>query len=98
VLVSRTHRDGDIGLITSSTSPKLTGSLDLRLIEGIQSIADQLLYLPDGVNFTKITVPWLSHDNGPGVESRGALGPLNLSTSPTTSLVRSLRLLCPINS
>ena len=59
-LVSRTSRRSDIRWNASSTSPKLTGSLELRLIEGIQSITDRLLYLPNGFNFTRIAVPWLS--------------------------------------
>ena len=44
---------------TPSTSPKLTGSLELRsVVEGIQSITRGLLDFPNGLHFTKITVAW----------------------------------------
>ena len=63
-LVSRARRNSDIGWdASSSISPRLTGSLELRLIEGIQSVTDRLLYLPNGFNFTKIAVPWLSQED-----------------------------------
>ena len=39
-----------------STSPKLTGSLDLRMIRGIGCTIRRLLDLPGGLHFTKITV------------------------------------------
>ena len=39
-----------------STSPKFTGSLDLRMIRGIGSAIRRLLDLPGGLHFTKITV------------------------------------------
>ena len=39
-----------------STSPKLAGSLDLRMIRGIGSAIHRLLDLPGGLHFTKITV------------------------------------------
>ena len=59
-LVSRSRRHSDVRWNAPLTSPKLTGSLELRLIEGIQSITNRLFCLPNGFNFTKITVPWLS--------------------------------------
>ena len=39
-----------------STSPKLTGSLDLRMMRGIGCTIRRLLDLPGGLHFTKITV------------------------------------------
>ena len=39
-----------------STSPKLTGSLDLRMITGIRPATRRLLDLPGGLHFAKITV------------------------------------------
>jgi len=41
---------------TPSTSPKLTGSLNLRAIWGIWSTARRLLDLPNGLHFTKIVL------------------------------------------
>jgi len=39
-----------------STSPKLTGSLDLRMIWGLRFTAFKLRALPNGLHFTKITL------------------------------------------
>ena len=47
---------------TPSTSPKLTGSLELRAIGGIRSAARRLLNLPNGLHFTEITVACLDED------------------------------------
>jgi len=45
---------------TPSTSPRLTGSLELRsMAQGIQSITRGLLDFPNGLRFTKITVSWI---------------------------------------
>ena len=41
---------------TPSTSPRLTGSLELWVHTGIQSIARGLLDLPNGLHFAKVTV------------------------------------------
>ena len=65
VLVSRTRRRNDPGWNTPSTSPRLTGSLELRLIEGIRSITYRLLDLQNGLHFTKIAVPWISEGDVP---------------------------------
>ena len=59
-LASRNRRQSDMGWEPPSTSPRLTGALELRLIEGIQSTADKLLDHPNGLHFTKITVSWVS--------------------------------------
>lgn len=45
-----------------STSPKLTGSLDLKTIGGTRSVIHRLLNLPGGLCFVKITVSCLSRD------------------------------------
>ena len=42
--------------ITPSTSPKLTGSLDLGAMWGIWPTARRLLDLPDGLHFTRISL------------------------------------------
>jgi hypothetical protein len=47
---------------TPSTSPKLTGSLELNAIGGICAVARRLLDLPYGLRFTKITVWCFSED------------------------------------
>lgn len=44
------------------TSPKLTGSLDLRMLGGIRSAIRRLLDFPNGLHFTKISVSCLSQD------------------------------------
>ena len=59
-LVSRTHRHSDMPWNPPSTSPRLTGSLELRLIEGIQITTYRLLDFPNGLHFTKIVVLWRS--------------------------------------
>ena len=59
-LVSRDRRQSDTRWDPPSTSPRLTGALELRLVEGIQSTTDKLLDLPNGLHFTKIAVPWVS--------------------------------------
>ena len=45
-----------------SVSPKLTGSLDLRSLGSIRSVARQLCDLPDGLYFNKISVGCLNED------------------------------------
>lgn len=45
-----------------STSPKFTGSLDLRILGGIRSTVRRLLELPGGLHFTRITVSCLNED------------------------------------
>ena len=45
---------------TFSTSPRLTGSLVLRTNGAIQSTASQLLDLPNGLHFKKISVSWVA--------------------------------------
>jgi hypothetical protein len=47
---------------TPSTSPKLTGSLELRNIGGIRSAARRLLDLPNGLHFTEITIACHNED------------------------------------
>ena len=47
-----------------STSPKLTGSLDLGGLGGIRSIIRQLCNLPDGLHFNKITARYSTDDAG----------------------------------
>ena len=61
-LVSRSRRRGG-GWNTPSTSPKLTGSLELRMVEGIHSATYRLLDLPNGLHFTKIAVAWVSKED-----------------------------------
>ena len=41
------------------TSPKLTGTLELRLKREVQFITSQLLGLPDGLHFRRIAVQWV---------------------------------------
>ena len=41
-----------------STSPPLSGSLDLNIYKGIGSTVRQLLDLPNGLHFRKLTLSW----------------------------------------
>jgi len=63
VLVSRSRRREDREWSTPSTSSRLTGSLELRLAEGIQPITYRLLDLPNGIHFTKLVVSWISGED-----------------------------------
>ena len=58
ILVARTYRHENTGWNTPSTSPRLTGSLDLRRTNGSCLIANRLLDLPNGLHFTKIAISW----------------------------------------
>ena len=59
-LVCLGHEDD--GWSTPSTSPKLTGFLDLRCFGEIRPTARRLLDLPDGLHFAKITVECYTED------------------------------------
>ena len=48
--------ESSAGRNTQVSSPKLTGSLDLRSLDGICSVARRLLDFPNGLHFTKITL------------------------------------------
>jgi len=45
-----------------STSPKFTGSLDLRMVGGIGPVVHRLSELPSGLHFSKISVSCLKED------------------------------------
>ena len=53
---------GAVGWSVPLASPKLTGSLNLMTVGETQSIARQLLDLPDGLHFANITVLCLDKD------------------------------------
>jgi len=60
--LGRVQRDGR--WTTPLTSPRLTGTLDLRgVMEGIQRITRRLLDLPNGLHFTTIAVAWLTKED-----------------------------------
>ena len=62
------HANGVDEWTPLSTSPRLTGSLELRsVIEGIVPITRLLLDLPNGLNFTKIVLSCL--DDGRNFKS-----------------------------
>jgi hypothetical protein len=50
---------------TLPTSPKLTGSLNLNIFEGVRPVVRRLLDLPDGLHFVKITVGSIDADATP---------------------------------
>ncbi|KAF9647357.1 hypothetical protein BDM02DRAFT_2704363 [Thelephora ganbajun] len=56
-LISRARRRRDEVWNAPLTSPKLTGSLDLHMGEGIRLVTRRLLDLPNGLHFTRIVVP-----------------------------------------
>jgi hypothetical protein len=88
---------------TPSTSPKLTGSLNLKAIGGIRPGARRLLDLPGGLHFTHITVGCLDEDVEPtmGLVSRCSDTLESFEVSyyapgafpPTSTRVNTLRLL-----
>ena len=59
-LVSQGYGHMDEGWSAPSTSPRFTGSLELRMAEGMQSTTRRLLGPPNGLHFTSIVVSWLS--------------------------------------
>jgi len=59
--------NGAEGWTPPSTSPRLTGTLELRsVIRGIGHVTHQLLDLPNGLNFTKIVLSGISSGTGFG--------------------------------
>ena len=63
-LISLRSERGTFGWSAPSTSPKLTGSLDIGVVGGIHSATRRLLDFPDGLPFAKITVSCLGDDLG----------------------------------
>jgi len=63
-LISHDSARSDEGRSIPSTSPGLTGSLELdAMLNGIHSTTRRLLDLPNGLHFTTIVVKWFSeHD------------------------------------
>ena len=59
-LISRARRLRHVAWSSTSTPPRFTGSLELRLMEGIYPTVLLLLDLPNGLHFTAIAVPWFS--------------------------------------
>ena len=80
--------DGD-RWITPSTSPKLTRSLDVRVIGEIHTAAHWLLDLPGGLRFTKIVLSCLNGDFGSARDSvlkySGTLESFNIYYSKPTN-------------
>ena len=58
-LTCTSHRKRDGAWTSPSTSPRLTGSLELSMDGGIQSTTRQLLGLPNGLHFKNIAVRWV---------------------------------------
>ena len=48
---------------TNFTSPRFTGTLELRFLRGMRLFACRLLDLPNGIHFKKIAVYWSSQDD-----------------------------------
>ena len=69
---------------TPSTSPKLTGSLDLGMFGSARPVIRRLLDLPDGLHFSKITMLFVNDD----VESATDL------VSSCSDTLESLVILC----
>jgi len=62
-LFSLDFQRADESWSTPLSSPRFTGSLELRVLGGIQSATRLLLDLPDGLHFTRIAVRWLYEDD-----------------------------------
>ena len=67
-LLSCDGRSDTDGWDVPSTSPKFTGTLDLRSMGGIRSVARQLCDLPNGLHFNKIMVGCLNEDFEPTMD------------------------------
>ena len=67
-LLSCDGRSDVDGWDVPSTSPKFTGTLDLRSMGGIRSVARQLCDLPNGLHFNKIMVGCLNKDFEPTMD------------------------------
>ena len=50
---------GSSAVVRPSNPPVFTGTLELRLREGLRPIADRLLSLPAGVDFRELDLTWL---------------------------------------
>ena len=50
-------------VLRPSTSPALTGALDLALFKGMGPIARRLLGLPNGLHFRKLTLSWFYEED-----------------------------------
>ena len=61
-LIDYCPEDGTVGWSAPSTSPKLTGFLNLAVRGGIRSTTRRLLDFPDGLHFGKITVTCIGED------------------------------------
>jgi hypothetical protein len=66
-LALASHSQEDDTRNTPPISPKLTGSLNLNIFQGISPIVRQLLNLPGGLHFAKITVWGIDADAKPTV-------------------------------
>ena len=67
-LVSRERNNEDGRWNIPSTSPKLTGCLDLKIVGGIRPAVRRLLELPSGLHFSKIAVTYFSKDVEPAMD------------------------------
>jgi len=67
-LLSCDGRSDTDGWDVPPTSPKFTGTLDLRSMGGIRSVAHQLCDLPNGLHFNKIMVGCLNEDFEPTMD------------------------------
>ena len=95
-LVGLRPKDDIVGLKSPSTSPKLTGSLNISTNVGTRSAIRRLLDFPNGLHFTKIALTCLGGDFGAAADlvSRcsGSLESLDIrcflsGASPSASLV-----------
>jgi len=89
-LVSLRSEGDTVRRIAPSTSPRLTGSLELSTTSGIRSAVRRLLGLPGGIRFAKITVSCFESDFEPATDlvSRcsGTLEHLIIYSSTTGTL------------
>ena len=57
--------DGSSTIVQPSSSPVLTGTLELLLGAGMGPIAHRLLSLPSGIHFRKLTLEWRCEEDIP---------------------------------
>jgi len=57
------YPDGLSTVVLPSSPPRFTGSLELRLREGLGPIVDWLLSLPSGIHFRKLVLSWFREED-----------------------------------
>jgi len=57
------YSDGSSTAVLPRSLPRFTGSLELRLREGMRLVVDRLLSLPSGIHFQKLILSWFREED-----------------------------------